>query len=50
MLERCCGWQTCCCLELLDQLPAVKGVEQIDIAGTAVEYFEWEFTFLHVYA
>ncbi len=37
VLERCRGGKSGCLLQSLDQLPGVKGVHEVDIAGFAVE-------------
>ena len=50
VLEACCCGQTRSGFKLLDQLPAVQGVEEIDITGTASQHFDRKITFLHVNA
>ena len=41
VLEAGSGGQAGGGLELLDELPGVEGVEQVDVAGLAVEDSEW---------
>ena len=36
------------CLQLADQLPAVQGVEEVNVAGPAVQYFDGELPLVHV--
>ena len=48
MLETGGGRQTCGNLQFLDQLPRVESVQEIDIAGTAVQYFNGQFALFHV--
>ena len=50
VLERCCSGQTCGSLQLLNELPRVERVEEVDVARTTVEYFDGEFAFFHVNA
>ena len=48
MLERGGGGQTCGGFQLAHQLPAVEGVKEVDVAGTAAEHFDGEFALFHV--
>ena len=48
MLERGCGRHARSGLELLDQLPRIERVKEVDVAGTTVDYLDGEFAFLHV--
>ena len=50
MLEAGCCGQTRSLLQFLDKLPAVQGIEEIDVAGTAIQYFEGQFSLFHVNA
>ena len=43
VLETCCGWETSGSLELLDQLLRIEGIEEVDVARTAVNHFDREF-------
>ena len=40
MFERGSGRKTCCSLQLLHQLPSIKGIEEVDIARTTVNHFD----------
>ena len=40
MLERCGGREAGSLFQLLDQLPAVEGVQEIDVARFAVEHLD----------
>ena len=40
MLERGSSGQTGSCLQFLHQLPGIKGIEEIDVARTAVDHFD----------
>ena len=48
MLETCCCRQASGLLQLAHQLPAVECVQEVDVAGTAVENLDGEFAFLHI--
>lgn len=48
VLERGGGGQTCGGFQLAHQLPAVEGVKEVDVAGTAAEHFDGEFALFHV--
>ena len=50
VLERCCRGQTGCSLQLLNELPRVERVEEVDVARTTIKYFDGEFAFFHVNA
>ena len=50
MLERCCSGQAGGLFQLADQLPRVERVEQVDVAGTAVDNFNGQLSLFHVYA
>ena len=47
MLEGRCGRISGCLLHLLDQLPAVERVTEVDIARLAVEYLDRQLALLH---
>ena len=48
MLEARCGRHTGGCFELFHKLPAVECIEKIDVTGSAVNDFEWEFSVFHI--
>jgi hypothetical protein len=47
MLEAGGSRQTGSSLQLFYQLPCVQGIQEIDVTGTSVQYFNREFAFLH---
>lgn len=50
MLEAGCCRQSCCGFKLLYKLPTVKCIEEVDVARTAIQHLNRQFTFFHVYA
>ena len=48
VLETGGGGQSGGSLELLDQLPAVQGIEEVDVAGAAVDDRDGQFPLLHI--
>ena len=47
VLERGSGGQTCGLLQFPDQLPSIEGVEEVDVAGAAVDDFDGQLALLH---
>ena len=47
VLKRSCGGQASGSLQFLHQLPGVEGVEEIDVAGTAIDHFDGELALGH---
>ena len=45
MLEACCSTETSSLLELLDKLPRVECVEEVDVSRTSVKNFDRQFAF-----
>ncbi len=50
VLERCGAGKTGLCLDLLDELPRVEGIEEVDITGAAIEYLDRQLrAVMHIY-
>ena len=45
MLEACSGTETCSLLKLLDKLPRVERVKEVDVSWTSVKNFDRQFAF-----